>query len=148
MVDVISTVSGGMAIGQNVLRFLNIVRGIREANVIAALFDPDGLRKEGDKRINVILHTEQQEEGTWWYEVEAMDDYSFVRFPVIESGIAEVLGQEVGASNPDARYWRWVGQGLPGRIYGSAGASNARVDFMVVGYRPSALVKHFTKAPK
>jgi hypothetical protein len=142
MVD-ISTVSSGLAIGQNVLRFLNFVRRIKDANVISALFDPDGSKKLGDKRVKVIVHTEGQEAGTWWYEVEAFGDYSFVRFPVIESGITEVIGAENEALNPDARYWRWVSLGLPGRIYGSA-APNARVDFVVVGYRPAALVKHFS----
>jgi hypothetical protein len=142
MVD-ISTVSTGIAIGQNVLRFLNIVKGIKDANVIAALFDPDGNRKDGDKRIKVIVHAEGQEAGTWWYEVEALSDYTFVRFPVSESGITEVIGAANEALNPDARYWRWVPLGLPGRIYGGA-SSNARVDFVVVGYRPAALVKYFS----
>jgi hypothetical protein len=143
MADVISTVSGGLAIGESILQFLGYVRGLAGANVISALFDPDANLKQGDKRIRVLRHN-QEEEGVWWYEVEDLDDYSFERIPVIGSGIAEMIGAASGATNPEARYWRWVSHGLPGRIYGGE-SPNVRVDFVVVGYKPAALVKHFSQ---
>jgi len=133
-----------MAIGQNILQFLNFVRNVRGANVIAGLFDPNGNLKQGDKRIRVLRHEDREDEGSRWYEVEDLEDYTFVRFPVVGSGIAELIGAKEEATNPEARYWRWVTQGLPGRIYGGR-APNVRVDFVVVGYRPSALVKHFSR---
>jgi hypothetical protein len=144
MVDVISAVSGGLAIGQNVLQFLGYVRKLTGANVIAALFDPDAKLKKGDEKIQVRRHETENDERTWWYEVEDLEDYSFVRIPVVGSGIVEIVGAVQG-KNPDARYWRWVSQALPGRIYGGD-APSVRVDFVVVGYRPDALVKHFSKS--
>lgn len=51
------------------------------------------------KRIRVLRH-DQEEEGVWWYEVEDLSDYSFVRIPVVGSGIAEMIGVASGATNP------------------------------------------------
>jgi hypothetical protein len=144
MADVISTVSGGLAIGQSILQFLSYVRDVKDARVISALFDPEANLKHGDKKIRVLRH-EHEDETVWWYEVEDFEDYSFVRFPVVGSGIVEMIGSRQDAKNPYARFWRWVGGGLPGRIYGG-GSPNVRVDFVVVGYRPTALVQHFTQS--
>jgi hypothetical protein len=78
MADVISPVSGGLAIGESILQFLGYVRGLAGANVISALFDPGANRKEGDKNITVLRHPQDQK-GVWWYQVEAFKDYTFVR---------------------------------------------------------------------
>jgi hypothetical protein len=143
MADVISTVSGGLAIGQSVLQFLGYIRGVKDAKVISALFDPDPNLKYGDEKIHVLRHN-QEDDRVWCYEVEDLEDYTFVRFPVIGSGIAEVTGALAGARNPEARLWRWVSMGLPGRIYGGDDSPNVEVDFVVVGYRPKAVVQHFS----
>jgi len=121
MVDVVSTVSGRVAVAEGAVRFLSVVREIKDANVIAALFDPRGARKQGNERINVIVHQDPREE-TWWYEVEALEGYPFIRFPVIESGIFEVVGKVSEAKDPHAQYWRWVAQPLPGRLHGGMAA--------------------------
>jgi hypothetical protein len=63
--DVISPVSGGLAIGESILQFLGYVRGLAGANVISALFDPGANRKEGDKNITVLRHPQDQK-GVWW----------------------------------------------------------------------------------
>jgi hypothetical protein len=67
MADVISPVSGGLAIGESILQFLGYVRGSAGANVISALFDPGANRKEGDKNITVLRHPQDQK-GVWWYQ--------------------------------------------------------------------------------
>jgi hypothetical protein len=144
MADVVSTVSSAMAIAQGVVRFLDVVKGIKDADVISALFGSDGERKHGDERIEVVVHQDPRP-GTWWNEVAPRDDYSFVRFPVIESRMFEVIGMNEEADNPDARYWRWIAQPLPGRLYGGESPSpSGLVDFVVVGYRPKALVEYFS----
>jgi hypothetical protein len=117
MAEVISTVSGGLAIGQGVLQFLSYVRGVKDAKVISAFFDSGPTLKYGDEKIHVLRHA-QEDDQVWWYEVEDFEDYTFVRFPVIGSGIAEVTGARADARNPEARLWRWVSVGLPGRLYG------------------------------
>ena len=83
----------------------------------------------------------------WWFSVKDLADYTFVRLPVIESCTHELVGCVGGDKNPDPRYWRWVAQERQGVIVGGQSSPpNVKVDFMVVGYRPKALIKHFTTA--
>ena len=81
----------------------------------------------------------------WWYEVEELEGYTFIRMPVIESCASELIGQKEGESNPDARFWRWVAPVKQGVIYsGDYVAPNLKVEFIVVGYKPKALIDHLT----
>lgn len=140
-VGAIGGISGGLAVGQGLLQFLDYLRGIREARIWAALFDADGTRLEGSERVKVIVHRADQP-TVWWYQVEELSDYTFVRIPVISSGIDELIGQIVGSPNPDVRFWRWSVRPQTGAIVGGT-PLNARVNFLVVGYRPKALMNHF-----
>lgn len=120
-VDPISKVSGGLTLGRGVLQFLDYVRGVREARVISALFDPEGNRIDGDERIRVIRHPGASP-SQWWYQVEAIEDHTFVRLPVIDSdGFEEQIATETGQPNPDARYWRWIQRIPSGSIAGAGG---------------------------
>lgn len=89
---------------------------------------------------------EKHENGpVWWFSVKESPGYSFVRIPLIQSGVYELLGMIEGEANPDARYWRWVAQVRQGVIIGGGTEPpNAKVDFIIVGYRPRALIKHFS----
>jgi hypothetical protein len=75
--------------------------------------------------------------------VKPLEDYAFVREPTVESCAYELVGQVAGEPNPDALYWRWIAPVLPGRIYGGD-SINLKVDFLVFGYKPKALIKHFS----
>ena len=123
---------------------LNFIRGITGTDVISALFRHDRTNVEGSKDIIVNLHPDSKNKAIWFYSVEPIDDYIFIRTPLIESCALEIIGQEEGKSQPDARYWRWVATGLPGRIYGGDSV-NLKVDFIIYGYKPKALIKHFSK---
>lgn len=129
--------------GQAFHAFNFLKRNISEAGVISALFDSGGVRIGGSEFIAVERHTFDGDDSAWFYSVEPVDGYIFQRFPTSESGIAEVLGTPMDTANPDANYWRWVAMGLPGRIYGGGEGPNALVGFVVIGYRPQALLDYF-----
>ncbi len=101
-------------------------------------------RIEGDDKISVELHR-GNDDAVWWYSVAELAEYTFLRMPVIESCAHELAGLVEGDRNPDARYWRWVAPVQPGVIVGGGvPPPNLKVDFIVVGYRPKALIKAFT----
>ena len=146
MIDPISLASGGIAITQGTLHFLGYIKGVATSDVISAYFSWDAERVEGTDKIEIQKYTEEESPETWWYSVKPLPDYTFVRIPVMASGIQEVLGHVVGESNPDSRYWRWVALPQPGTIVGgNYKPPNAKVDFMVIGYKPKAVIKHFSQ---
>jgi hypothetical protein len=114
------------------------------ADVISALFAADGTRLDGTDLISVERHTVKGRDDVWWYSVHEVPEYTFVRFPVIESCLEELPGTVVGERNPDARYWRWIATLPRNVIVGSGDAPNIKVHFIVVGYKPKALLKHFS----
>jgi len=138
-------ISGGIAVAQGVLQFLGYIRGIRDSNVISALFRWDGTRIEGSEKIEIEKHPKEGQDNIWWFSVKEVPEYTFVRIPVIESCVQELAGLVGGEKNPDTRYWRWVAQERRGVIVdGQYEPPNLKVDFLVVGYRPKALIKHFS----
>lgn len=141
MPDPFSVFSGA----RDLWSFLSFLRGVAGAHVIAAQFKWDGTRVDGSEKIKINKHREQEFPDRFWYEVEGLDDYTFIRFPVVESCAQELVGMVKGQKNPDARYWRWVAPVPPGAIV-SGEHPNLMVDFVVVGYRPKALLKYFTGA--
>ncbi|MHB8576843.1 MAG: hypothetical protein ACYDCQ_16105 [Dehalococcoidia bacterium] len=145
MVDPVSAVSGGVTLTQGVVQFLGYLRRVRDTGIISALFDGQGNRTAGSDKIAVAVYPHSGAKNAWWFEVKRIDEYSFVRIPLIESGIAEQIGLVSGAPNLDARYWRWIAQTQQGKIIsGDTISVNALVDFLIVGYRPAALLKHFS----
>jgi hypothetical protein len=140
MID-ISPISVGLSFAKSVYQTIEFIYRVRGSGVIAAYFRHDGARIHGSDKIEIELH--QKSETEWWYSVKPIQDYAFVRVPVVESCAHELVGQVVGEQVPDARYWRWIAPVLPGRIYGGE-AANLKVDFLVFGYRPKALIKHLS----
>ena len=141
MVDALSITGTARDLWQ----FLTFLRGVAGANIIAAQFKWDGTKVEGSDKIVIHKHREEGHPEKFWYEVEALDDYTFLRFPVVESCAHELVGTVKGQTNPDARYWRWVAPVPPGAIVGGE-HPNLMVDFVIVGYRSKALLKYFTGA--
>lgn len=125
----------------SVWELLRTLRGVVGADVISALFKYDGNRIEGSSKIVVNLHPQAENPAIWWYSVEALEDYTFIRAAVNPSAAIELVGTVAGEAQPDARYWRWVAPVLPGRIYGAESPATLKVDFVVFGYRPKALLK-------
>lgn len=83
--------------------------------------------------------------AVWWFSVKNVPDYVFVRIPLVESCAHELVGLVPGEKQPDALYWRWIAPVVPGRIYGGGQEPpNLKVDFMVFGYKPKALIKYFS----
>lgn len=145
MIEPISAVSGGLSILQGVIQFAGYVRNIADTGVISAYFQWDGTRAEGNEKIFVERHPSDSSDAVWWFSVTEVPEYTFIRMPVIESCAHELVGQVSGEENPNARYWRWVAPVKQGTIRdGKYDPPNLKVDFIVVGYRPKALIKHFT----
>ena len=79
-----------IGVGRSAYQALNFIRGLKDSSVISAMFRWDGTRLEGNDKIVVELH-KQDPDSVWYYSVEDVPDYIFVRVPVIESGIEEML---------------------------------------------------------
>ena len=105
--------------------------------VIRALFDADGSRIEGSERI-IVDKISSGNPTTGYYKIRDVDDYEFVYSPVIPT-LYVGYGTPSGKSNPDARYFRFVGD--PMSRYASGGAPNITVKFLVVGYKPKKLLQ-------
>jgi hypothetical protein len=139
----ISVISGGIQVAKSGWAFLEYLRSVAGADVISAYFRYDGTRVEGSTKVEVELHAVEGQSSVWWFSVKPLSDYAFVREPVNPSCAHEIVRQVAGEALPDSRYWRWVAPTLPGRIYGGSEPPNLKVDFLVFGYRPKALLKHF-----
>jgi hypothetical protein len=137
-----SSLATGVGLVKSAWALLEYVRATVGAEVIAAYFKYDGTRIAGSEKIEIEYHPTESKPQIWWYSVKSIADYVFVREPVNPSCAHELIGQVAGEPVPDSRFWRWVAPVLPGRIYDGE-APNLKVDFMVFGYRPKALLKHF-----
>ncbi len=144
MNDPISMISGGIAITETVFDKLNFIKNIAEANVISAYFKFDGSKVEGHDNVNVeLIQTESPE--VFYINVKSLKDYSFIHIPINDSGTHELIGTIEGETYPDTNIWRWVAKPKPNVIVGgNYTPPNVKVDIIVVGYRPKALVKHFS----
>ncbi len=134
-----------MSIAQGVVRFIGYLRKrVKDAHVMSAYFTWEGTRVHGSKAIAIEIHPTENS-AVWWYSVDAPSGYVFVRMPTVESCAHELVGRLAGESNPDARYWRWVAPERQGvLVSGDQEPPNLKVDFIVVGYQPQALVEHFS----
>ena len=110
--------------------------------MISALFDWQGKRLVGDERVAINLCTDHNDAApqpsVWWYLIEPLDDYQFIRVPVNPGAVIESLGTLGEEKNARAEYFRYVA--VPdGRIRGGT-PPNVKVNFMVFAYRPSDLL--------
>lgn len=139
---IVETLSA-ISIGKKALEFLEFIKKITDSNVISAYFKWDGTLIEGDKKIEIIKQNDPTLMDIWWFKVKDLEDYAFVRIPVVASCLQEIPGQHVG-ENHDANIWRWIPFIEERAVLGVNHAGNIKVNFVVVGYRPKALVKHFS----
>lgn len=145
MVDPISVISGGMTIAKGSYDFLNFIRGIKDTDVIAALFDQEGKRTDGSDKIEVLKIIDERRPDIWWYTVNEVSGYVFDRIPLTSSCVMEEAGYIFGEMNPHAALWRWRGfERMNSILNGTNDPPNIKVSFIVVGYKPKALLKYFT----
>ena len=139
-----SAISASVNLAKSGWELLEYLRKVAGAEVVSAYFRYDGTRIEGSAKIDIELHPLEGDPAIWWYSVKLIEDYVFLREPVTPSCAHEMVGIIAGEKQPDARFWRWIAPVLPGRIYGGGTEPpNLKVDFLVFGYRPRALLKHF-----
>lgn len=143
----ISTISGGVSLGKNLFELLGSLKKIVGANVISAYFRYDGTRVEGSEKIEIELErpNDNPDVAVWFLRVKPVSDYVFIRYPLVESCAHELVATIMGEKQPTAEWWRWVAPVLPGRIYGGTEPPNLKVDFLVFGYKPKALIKQFSE---
>lgn len=143
MFDPISAVSRGMSIAKGIYDFLNFVRGVAGSDIIAALFDEEGKRTDGSNKIEVERLPGERPD-IWWYRVKEVPNYVFDRIPLTASCVQEMPAKLSNEQNPHANIWRWYGMERIGTIVDGTSPSNIKVSFIVMGYKPKALLKYFT----
>jgi hypothetical protein len=137
---IIQTIGAGVGIGQSLFQLLGFAKGVAGSDMIAAYFSWDGTRLHGSDLVEVVRLPDERP-NVWWFTVKDVRDYVFARFAV--GGTAEeFIGKVKGEENADARFWRWLAPSRSGTIIGEVGV-NLKIEFVVVGYKPKALVDHF-----
>ena len=138
------TITGGISFGKDIFQFLQFLKGIVGTDIISAYFRYDATKVEGDSDIEVELHKSENDE-VFWFNVKPKDAYVFVRFPLNSAGCEEEIGTLSENPLPNPNYWRWVQSARSGTIVGGNSSNlNAQVDFVVVGYKPKAVIKYLT----
>lgn len=132
--------AAGFTITQGIIDLVDRLRAIGGSDVLSAYFDSEGKRIHGSEKVVVQVIKSQTESTIWWYTIIPQEGYEFIRFPVINA--IELCGTRTDETNPDAKYWRWVSNAEPGRLFTDLPAT-LRVNFVVVGYKPKALIDHF-----
>jgi len=136
--------TSGVSLTKDTFQFLNFLKGIVGSDVISAYFRYDATKVEGSSKIEVELIKTDADE-VFWLTVNPTEDYTFIRFPLNDSGCEERIGTVNGEILPNPNYWRWVQAARSGTIVdGRHDPANAKVDFVVVGYKPKAIIKHFS----
>jgi hypothetical protein len=107
------------------------------------LFDADANRLEGDFRIDVhrLPDTEQGTDDCWWYMPVGISGFEFVPYST-----NPYLELHFGWAEPTkSTLWRWVSPPARGYVWNRARTiPNTSTNFIVVGYSPGAIVRHFT----
>jgi hypothetical protein len=147
MIDPITSISAAsstISVAKGVLGLIDYLKEKTNSAIISALFSWNCDRIEGSVKIEVEQLPIDNKDNAWFYRVKEVEDYTFIRFPVIESGVYEQVGKLAGEENPDARLFRWIAFAPPSFTYGKHVASNVKVNFVIIGYQPKALVEHIT----
>ncbi len=118
----------------------------KNRQIVGALFDWEGKRVEGDDKLKVRRRTLFH--NVWYYSVEPLDDYHFVRIPVNPGPVVEAIDQRAvemqdPADSPQADSFRYVPVHWPEKPHTASGFTyvpNAKVNFMVFAYKPSDLL--------
>jgi len=108
-----------------------------EHKIIGALFDWKGNRLQGDERLKVQFQAVGKGGDLWFYRVEPVEDYQFIRIPVNAGGVIESLGTVQGEKNADAEFFRYIPVHEEQKY---SITPNAKANFMVIAYRPADLL--------
>ncbi len=82
MIDQIAT---GISLTKEALGFLGQIKDIVGAEVISAYFKWDGNKVEGSDKIKIETSAIEDVDG-FWLNVESIEDYTLVHFPINSSG--------------------------------------------------------------
>ncbi len=134
----------GISLAKDAFGLINFVKGLVGSEVVSAYYRWDTTKVHGSEKIVVELIKSDQDD-MFWFNVKPIEDYVFIHFPLNDAGCEELIGTEVGATLPDPNYWRWVQSARSGTIVGGNNTPpNAKVDFVVVGYKPKAITKYLS----
>lgn len=134
----------GISLAKDAFGLINFVKGLVGSDVISAYYRWDTTKVHGSNKIVVELIKSEKDE-VFWFNVRPTEDYAFIHFPLNDSGCEELIGTEVDYQLPDPNYWRWVQSARSGTIVGGNYIPpNAKVDFVVVGYKPKAITKYLS----
>ena len=151
MTDPITVVAAGTTAARGGLGLVEFLwdKG-RDADVLAALFDPDGARIEGSDRIQ-INRIPGSTEGQWWYRPVLIAGFELIPYATNPYLGVREIGRATGGQlrARDRLVWRWVEPPPLGFVFNANyDPVNAETNFVVVGYKPSAIVKHFMPSKK
>ena len=124
------------------LQLMAEVKKLTGSEPIVSLFDWNGSEIKlvhGDEQIEIETSLEGQVAGVTWFFVKEKDDYTYLRFPVIESPVQELLATLKGEDSPDTRYWRSTARPQQGAIV-SGDFPTVKLQFVVIGYKPKELI--------
>ena len=138
----IQELASGVSLTKDFFQYLNFLRGVVGADVISSYHRYDGTKVEGAKQIEIELSPTEKDE-VFYFNVKPLHDYVFVRFPLNSAGCEEEIATVKGQALPDPNIWRWMQSARSGTLVdGRYRPPNVKVDFVVVGYRPKALIKY------
>jgi len=140
----IQIIQSGLSGTVKVLQFIAEIRKLTGSKPIASLFEWDGSevkRVYGSEQVEIETQPDDKAAGVTWFWVKEKDDYTFLRFPVIESSAQELVGSVVGEEGPGSRLWRWIARPREGVIVGgNYDPPNLKLQFVVIGYKPKELI--------
>ena len=148
MTDPITTVASLTTASQAGLGLLQFLWSkVKEADVIAAVFAANGERADGDERIAVerVPFTGHGVDR-WWYVPVLLSGFELVPYstnPYLELKFGQLPG------TPPRPAWRWTYPPELGFVWnGERVVPNAPSNFIIVGYRPAAIARHFVHAAR
>lgn len=143
----ISQANEAILLSSQIWQMLIFIKHVKGSGMLSAQFDGLGNFEQGDESITLEVVPGARHD-IWYFNVKELQDYTFIRFPLNPSPSEEICGQINGEQNPQANFWRWAQRARSGTIVdGGTDPSNLLVSFIVVGYKPKALLAEFGKLP-
>lgn len=116
---------------------------IDEIDIKTTLFDYQGNRIEGSESIKLTKgKPTNRVEAMWWFKVEPIEGYAFIRLPINPSGVEEQIGTWEGEA-PDANWFRYIHPSHIAKDF----APNVNTQFLIIGYPYKSLFKIKNKNP-
>lgn len=143
----IETIGAGIGAAGTLLGWLRDLRGlVSPDDMIAAQFDAEGNRKGGNESIKLHKVPVPNEPKVWFFMAVRVEGFHFVPVALVPEADIE-YGMVEGQTQKDGTVWRWTAPLKQGMIHGLAEGrrhlDNFAVPFIVVGYRPKALLAAF-----